>query len=223
MVGGGCGGGAIKHQVTCLIYHFRCTKKIKKKNTPLLCRLLDVLFVFLFRLSVSEIFCFCLSKVVSLDRTFIVVLPNAKHYLQNVQRIKSCRITQRMSYNNKTMFNEPKINGVYGVVRLFLLPFQRFMGNALKCAHNLMNVMFLLYVYTYTYIRIHVYPFPTLSWSILLFVGFLLENVNQNERKKEQMNEDASQRMNCIALQKSISIRFILNKNLWIWRMNEDF
>lgn len=147
MVGGGCGGGAIKHQVTCLIYHFRCTKKIKK-NTPLLCRLLDVLFVFLFRLSVSEIFCFCLSKVVSLDRTFIVVLPNAKHYLQNAQRIKSCRITQRMSYNNKTMFNEPKINGVYGVVRLFLLPFQRFMGNALKCAHNLMNVMYLLYVYT---------------------------------------------------------------------------
>lgn len=152
MVGG---GGAIKHQVTCLIYHFRCTKKIRK-NTPLLCRLLGILFVFLFRLSVNEFF-FCLSKVVSLDRTFIVVLPNAKHYLQNAQRIKSCRITQRMSYNNKTMFNEPKINGVYGVVRLFLLPFQRFMGNALKCAHNLMNVMYLLYVYTYTYTYIYAY------------------------------------------------------------------
>lgn len=49
---------------------------------------------------------------------------------------------------------------------------------------------------------------------MLLFVGFSLENVNQNERKNEQMNIDASLRMNCIALQKSISIRFILNKNL---------
>lgn len=114
-------------------------------------------FIRFFISFISERIFFCLSKVVSLDRTFIVVLPNAKHYLQNAQRIKSCRITQRMSYNNKTMFNEPKINGVYGVVRLFLLPFQRFMGNALKCAHNLINVMYLLYVYTYTYTYIYAY------------------------------------------------------------------
>lgn len=156
MVGGG-GGGAIKHQVICLIYHFRCTKKSKKiRHCYADCWIFYSFFYFVYQW--AEFF-FCLSKVVSLDRTFIVVLPNAKHYLQNAQRIKSCRITQRMSYNNKTMFNEPKINGVYGVVRLFLLPFQRFMGNALKCAHNFMNVMYLLYVYTNT----HIYRYTHIS------------------------------------------------------------